>query len=167
MAVDMAAAILAQGGAGRYTGAVAPRQLRVVDTSASAEKNEDDHSDNVLTDNYDERWISGPAPQHIDLDLGSRQFIQHIDLQPHQVPSSAPTRHKIYVGDSQEDMRLVHEVAAETKHHEWMHGGRSCMRGVPLHGCMDTSRGRKPLLSRGTLLPLLPQVCRWASRADL
>jgi hypothetical protein len=136
MAVGMAAAILAQGGAGRFAGAVAPRQLRVIDTSASHEKNEDEHSDNVLSDNYDERWISGrPAPQHIDLDLGSSQYIQHVDLQPHQCPSPAPTKHRIYVGDSPEDMRLVHEVAAETKHHEWMHGEllAACMRRAGAH----------------------------------
>ncbi|KAG1665500.1 hypothetical protein FOA52_009761 [Chlamydomonas sp. UWO 241] len=98
-------------------------QLRIVDAEASAEKGQDDCADNVTTDDRDESWISGrKAPAHIDLDLGRTQNVGTVDLLPYQVPTPAETCHRIWVGSSRDDMKMVAEVRQETAHHKWVTG---------------------------------------------
>lgn len=98
-------------------------KLAIKDCSASAEKSEDDCANNVTTANVDETWRSGKrAPQHIDLDLGAPMHVQSIDLLPYQVPTPALTKHRVWVGNSVEELQLVQEISVETCHHAWLSG---------------------------------------------
>lgn len=119
MAMAQAHALAQNGGPRQRRGP--PRVLEGLYAEAEHEKSEDDGAHQVLTSNIDETWNSAriatpESPVAINISLGPEPtFVDHIDLLPYQVPTSAVTHHKVYLDD-----QLVTEVRGETRHHKAM-----------------------------------------------